>query len=188
MAIPLMRRPKHKAGAQTSKTKPPRSRPRDRVDEIAALGSVDPADQFDPGRHEPSYKISEFCRAEGISKTSYYDLKEQGLAPEEIRYRGIIRITYRARIEWQDKMANLPPEMQEALTARAAQRQVNARAAAAKAIKSPKHVSNPQSPWRRSKLAAQTAPPPSRFEHKRHGQRARRDDPPRHHTRRLLRG
>ena len=141
-----------------------------RVDAIAPQGSVDLAGQFDPGRHESSYTIREFCQAERISKTTFYVLRELGLAPEEIRYGGNIRITYRARLAWQDKMTNLPPEMQAALDARGARRQLQARAAAAKAIESPKHISNPQSPWRR-KRAAQAAPPPARFEHKRRGQR-----------------
>jgi hypothetical protein len=135
-----------------------------RVDEIAAaLGSVDLAAalaQFDPGRYQPSYKIKEFCRAERISPTQYYDLRKEGLAPRE-NYVG--RITHRARLEWQDKMDNLPPEKQEALDAlraRRARRQLNAQAAAAIAVKSPRHQSN----RKRGKQAAMTAQAPARFE------------------------
>src|SRR5215831_17175972 len=131
---------------------------RSRIDEIAALGAVDFAAQLDPGRHEPSYKISEFCAAERISKTAYYALKEEGLAPEEIRYRGLVRITYRSRIKWQDRMANLPPEMQAALDARGARRQLQARAAAARAVQSPRHQSNKK----RGTHAAMAAPSPAR--------------------------
>lgn len=162
---------KHKVRRQTGNTKPPRSRSRDRADEIAALGSVVLAGQFDPGSYEPSYTIREFCQAERISKTLYYELKAKGLGPKEIRYgSGVVRITHGSRVAWQQMMQNPPTEVREALDALRTRRQLQARAAAAKAIESPKHVSNPQSPWRR-KRAAQAATPPSRFEHKRRGQR-----------------
>ena len=65
--------------------------------------------------HEPSYSISEFCIEEGISEPTYYKLKKQGLAPEEIRYPGvaIVRITYAARMAWQQRMQNPTGEQAE---------------------------------------------------------------------------
>src|SRR5215471_2715378 len=105
----MIRRTKNKeVRTQTGKTKPARSRSGGRADAIAPQGSVDLAGQFDPGRHEPSYRIREFCRAERISKTHYYELKKVGLAPQEIGG-NVVRITHRARLAWQDLMANLPP-------------------------------------------------------------------------------
>jgi hypothetical protein len=174
------RRRPHKICAQTGKTKPPRSRSRNRADEIAALGSVDlpmpdqDGAEFAPGRYQTSYRIKEFCQAERISKTFYYELRAKGLGPKEIRYgSGVVRITHAARLAWQAMMQNPPPEVQAALDALAVWRQLNARAAAARAIQSPKHQSN----RKRGTRAAMAAPSPARFEEHKRKRRGQRETP-----------
>jgi hypothetical protein len=49
---------------------------------------------------EPSKTITEFCRAEKISRAKYYGLKKAGKAPAEMRVDGIIRITPEAHADW----------------------------------------------------------------------------------------
>jgi hypothetical protein len=75
----------------------------------------------------PSYTIAEFCTAERISQPTYHSLKRKGLAPETINLPGtrVIRITARARREWQEKMAALSRSEAAKLEARRRQEQAS---------------------------------------------------------------
>jgi hypothetical protein len=109
---------------------------------------------------EPSLTVPEFCSHERISEPTYYELKKLGLNPAELRYpNGMVRITHRARLAWQDMLANPPPEVAERMRGIIARRQTQARAAAAKAIASPNHVSNRR---RGVHMGQPAAPPPKR--------------------------
>jgi hypothetical protein len=100
--------------------------------------------------YEPSYSIGGFCDAEDISEPTYYDLRSKGLGPRELRYPGknIVRITHSERLAWQQMMMNLTGEHGEAVARTAAHLREKGRDAAAKAVQSDKHISNPASPAR----------------------------------------
>jgi hypothetical protein len=49
---------------------------------------------------EPSKTIFEFCQAERISRSKYYELKNKGLGPDETRVDGIIRIVPESHARW----------------------------------------------------------------------------------------
>jgi predicted DNA-binding transcriptional regulator AlpA len=65
--------------------------------------------------------IEDWCRAVGIDTRTYYRWKRDGLTPREVRIGGVIRITHREWIAWED--ARLNPTDAEA----EAQRQADAR-------------------------------------------------------------
>jgi hypothetical protein len=50
-----------------------------------------------------SATIAEFCAIEKISRAKYYELKGKGLAPDETRVDGIIRITPESHARWRRK-------------------------------------------------------------------------------------
>jgi predicted DNA-binding transcriptional regulator AlpA len=53
---------------------------------------------------EPSMTIAEFCAHEGISRSTYYNLRKKGRAPAETRYDGrLIRITPSSHAEFRRK-------------------------------------------------------------------------------------
>jgi hypothetical protein len=54
------------------------------------------------GRSEDldAYSIEEFCRRHGISRGTYYNMKEAGLGPREKRAMGRVLITREAAQEW----------------------------------------------------------------------------------------
>lgn len=54
------------------------------------------------GRNEDldAYSIEEFCRRHGISRGTYYNMKEAGLGPREKRAMGRVLITREAAQEW----------------------------------------------------------------------------------------
>jgi hypothetical protein len=56
-----------------------------------------------------SVTITEFCRAEKISKAAYYTLRKRGLGPDELVIVGtrIKRITEEAHAAWRTRMAEL---------------------------------------------------------------------------------
>ena len=66
---------------------------------------------------EPSYSIREFCAAEGISGPTFYKLRALGQGPKEMRLGTAVRISHRARLEWQESRQNLSAA--EAKTVRA---------------------------------------------------------------------
>jgi len=104
---------------------------------------------------EPSYTIREFCLAERMSTPTYYKLKNLGLGPREMRKGAAISISHRARLDWQ--LARENPTGAEAEAVREAEDGLRnrSRAAAAKSIKSPRHVSRrDEKPHRRVKARA----------------------------------
>lgn len=92
--------------------------------------------------HEPSYTIPEFCKAEGISEPTYYKLRTLGLAPTELRYLSMVKITYAERIAWQQKLMNPTGELAEKLREIATRKVAQGRKAAAASVASPRHISN----------------------------------------------
>jgi hypothetical protein len=89
----------------------------------------------------PSYTISSFCLAENITRPVYYKLKRQGLGPKEMRYGRVVRISSRARSEWQ-RAREKSTEVQQRHDAKMHERALVAGAAAAA---SPLHVSKNRS-------------------------------------------
>jgi hypothetical protein len=86
---------------------------------------------------EPSMTIDGFCLAERISHAHYYKLQRNGLAPVTIRLLSAVRITARARRQWQDRMANLTKQETAQLERK---RRVEGASRAGKiAAKSPNH-------------------------------------------------
>ena len=108
--------------------------------------------------HEPSYTIPEFCKSEGISEPTYYKLRALGLAPTELRYLSIVKITYAERIAWQQKLMNPTGELAQKLSEIATRKVAQGRKAAAASVASPRHISN----RRRGKQADAVVPPPKR--------------------------
>lgn len=51
-------------------------------------------------RITPSYTVAEWCRIEKISRSLFYKLRRQGLAPELMRVGGRFRISQEAATEW----------------------------------------------------------------------------------------
>jgi hypothetical protein len=47
-----------------------------------------------------AYTIREFCDAHRISKSTYYNLRKQGLGPDEARVRDRVIITMEAAARW----------------------------------------------------------------------------------------
>jgi len=62
---------------------------------------------------EPSYTISAFCEAEGITPPTYFKLRAAGRGPREMRYGTVVRISHRARLDWQRQQENLQGEARE---------------------------------------------------------------------------
>ena len=86
---------------------------------------------------DPSYTIAEFCAAEHITAPTFYKLKRAGLGPKEMRHGAAIRISHRARLEWQEAREK-PTEEQHKIDERLRER---ARAISTKSVASPQHVS-----------------------------------------------
>jgi hypothetical protein len=103
---------------------------------------------------DPSLSIGEFCRAERMSESTFFELQRRGLGPKIMNLPGIAKggtITHRAREEWQDLMHNLPPELRAEVDAMIAARREKARDAARKSVDSPLHVSrSPEAQQRRA--------------------------------------
>ena len=59
---------------------------------------------------EPSYSVAEFCAAEGLTRTTFYKMRRQGFGPREMRIGRVIRITHRARLDWQQERENPSPK------------------------------------------------------------------------------
>jgi hypothetical protein len=53
---------------------------------------------------EPSYTVSEFCKAERISRVALYEFWKQGKGPRYYLNGRCRRITHAARLEWQHEM------------------------------------------------------------------------------------
>ena len=59
---------------------------------------------------DASKTIREFCIAERISRSKYYDLQKVGRGPDELRVDGIVRITPEAHREWRLRHTVKTPE------------------------------------------------------------------------------
>ena len=90
---------------------------------------------------EPSYTIAGFCLAEGITKTTYHKLRNLGLGPREMRNLSLVRISHRARLDWQAARENPVGAEAKAVRETRDEMRKRSRAAAERAVKSPKHVS-----------------------------------------------
>jgi hypothetical protein len=93
--------------------------------------------------------IAQFCRAEHLSKSSYYELRRRGLGPDELRLPGtkIIRITAEARAAWRERMAEFARS--EAAQLEAERRRKMASVAGQVAARSPRHISRHHAGQRR---------------------------------------
>jgi predicted DNA-binding transcriptional regulator AlpA len=89
---------------------------------------------------ERSISIPEFCALEGMSTTTYYSLKKDGLAPREKRLpgRNWVRITPAARRGWHVLMEKKSKEKAEVLERE--RRVEQSKIAGKKAGASPKHI------------------------------------------------
>jgi hypothetical protein len=47
-----------------------------------------------------AFSIDEFCRRNSISRRTYYNLKEVGIGPREMKLCGAVRITVDAEADW----------------------------------------------------------------------------------------
>ena len=105
---------------------------------LLALGNIEQALATETTPPEETMTIAGFCRAENISESTFFKLKRLGLGPEEQSPPGLsntVRITARARREWQERMRQLR-DVKEAK-----ERSERSRRAAIKAVASPRHVS-----------------------------------------------
>jgi hypothetical protein len=94
---------------------------------------------------EPDKTLAEFLAQKNLSKTSYYDLKNRGLGPDEIIYPGtrILRITAKAEAAWDERMAQLAQT--EAAKLQRERRRAAAVIAGKAAAASERHVSRRKS-------------------------------------------
>jgi hypothetical protein len=92
-------------------------------------------------QREPSYTIRSFCKAEGISRFTYFRLRAEGLAPREMRLGAAVRISHKARLDWQSARENPTGAEAKAVEARRAAMRERSTAAATKAVRSPRHRS-----------------------------------------------
>ncbi|MGY3506652.1 MULTISPECIES: hypothetical protein [unclassified Bradyrhizobium] len=85
--------------------------------------------------------VAQFCRAESLSKSTYYSLRRRGLGPEERLVPGtrIIRITAEARAAWRVRMAEFART--EAAQLEIERRRKLASIAGEIAAQSPRHIS-----------------------------------------------
>jgi hypothetical protein len=77
---------------------------------LLALGNIERSLATETTPPEESMTIAGFCAAENISKSTFFKLKRLGLGPEEQSPPGLsntVRITARARREWQERMRQL---------------------------------------------------------------------------------
>jgi hypothetical protein len=92
----------------------------------------------------PSKTIDEFCRSEGISKSTYYTMKKLGIGPTEliIPFTKVIRITSEAQTQWRGRMQEVINSKEAKLIA--ARRAEQTKQAGLIAAQSPKHISRRQ--------------------------------------------
>ena len=79
---------------------------------------------------ERSYSIRQFCIAENISPMTYFKLRTEGRGPKEMRIGTAVRISYRARIDWQRARENPTGAEAAAIATTRAQLRQRGRAAA----------------------------------------------------------
>jgi hypothetical protein len=103
----------------------------------------------DAALDDSAQTISQFCRAESLSKSTYYALRRRGLGPEEQRVPGtkIIRISAEARAAWREQMAEFART--EAAQLETERRRKLASTAGQIAARSPRHISRRRAGQRR---------------------------------------
>ena len=65
---------------------------------------MDNDSQGDAKMETASYTIGEFCRAHRISRAHYYDLKNEGSGPDELRLGRKVTISKEAAERWRRRM------------------------------------------------------------------------------------
>ncbi|SFJ71820.1 hypothetical protein [Bradyrhizobium sp. Gha] len=103
----------------------------------------------DAALDDPAQTIAQFCRAESLSKSSYYALRRRGLGPDERRVPGtkIIRITAEAHAAWRERIDAFART--EAAQLETERRRKLASIAGQIAAQSPRHVSRRRAGQRR---------------------------------------
>lgn len=84
--------------------------------------------------------IAQFAETVQICEATYFNLKRQGLGPEETRFGNVVRISPDALREWRARMREL--QATKAARTEAERRAAHSRAAGKLAAASPLHVSN----------------------------------------------
>jgi hypothetical protein len=84
--------------------------------------------------------IEQFARTIQISESTYFNLKRRGLAPQETRFGGVVRISPHAVQSWAERMQALRET--EAAKLEEERRRGLARVAGRRAAASPLHISN----------------------------------------------
>ena len=69
------------------------------ADILASLGNRYPM-QYAPNETKNTMTIQEFCDSYGISRSTFYNLQEEGAAPDVVRVRHRVLITKDAASEW----------------------------------------------------------------------------------------
>jgi hypothetical protein len=87
-----------------------------------------------------AFTISEFCERNGFSKPFYFKMRSKGLAPDELRYGGIVRITAESELAWQRARTNRTGAEAEKASRDSEARRQRAKNAASSAIASPTHI------------------------------------------------
>lgn len=54
-----------------------------------------------------SFSVNEFCFQENISRSMFYKLQKQGLAPKVMKIGRLTRITVESAKEWRERMQKL---------------------------------------------------------------------------------
>lgn len=70
----------------------------------AQLGKRSAADAPGEGRPRPGMTITEFCQRNGLSRSTYYALRDEGCAPQTFKRRRRALISLEAEVEWREKM------------------------------------------------------------------------------------
>jgi predicted DNA-binding transcriptional regulator AlpA len=87
------------------------------------------------------FTIREFCARNKISKSTFYKLKERGLAPREMELGRAIRISAKAEADWQAARDNPHGEEARRNARDAKARVVQAKKAGKLSVASARHVS-----------------------------------------------
>lgn len=79
-----------------------------------------------------SFTIEEFCLRNGLSNWFYLRMRKEGLAPQEMRVNGIVRITLQAERQWHRDRSNPAGAEAEAVEQQKSRREKASRESAAK--------------------------------------------------------
>jgi len=106
-----MARPEITGRKTKSKTLPPLLDPEDEklnvVTERERRAAERARKHTDRAIKRTGFSIDEFCFKNGFSRATYYNLKTDGQAPDELRVRGKIIITNESERRWLKRMAAL---------------------------------------------------------------------------------